>query len=217
VQQSIDQKPRIKKNPWFSDQLGLGNPDHRVNRPNVLRNEGGSSQRSEQTEKHVMMVGSWPCNVLSEIHINGRRVSESVREDKGKTMAPKPEDMRDPNGAHVVLSKGCDVVRPGYLRVRDVATKVMDKRENLGNHDRVNRVSKMEQHYPRWVNQVSPNSSTDRQTDQVSQNSNMDRQADRVGRVSPNCCMDRWIDQVSRVGYTEQKKGDSNCVANMES
>jgi hypothetical protein len=28
------------------------------------------------------MVGSWPCKVSSEIHINGQRVSEQVREDK---------------------------------------------------------------------------------------------------------------------------------------
>jgi hypothetical protein len=34
-----------------------------------------------------MMVGSWPCKVSSEIHINGRRVSEPVHEDKGKRMA----------------------------------------------------------------------------------------------------------------------------------
>jgi hypothetical protein len=44
----------------------------------------------------------------------------------------------------------------------------MDKRENLGNHGRVNRVSKMEQHYP----------------SRVSQNSNTDWQADQAGRVS---------------------------------
>jgi hypothetical protein len=55
----------------------------------------------------------------------------------------------------VVLSKGREVVRPGYSRVTGVAAKVMDKKENLGNHSRVNRVSKTEQHYPSWVIWVS--------------------------------------------------------------
>jgi hypothetical protein len=76
----------------------------------------------------------------------------------------------------VVLSKGREVVGPGYSRVKGVAAKVMDKRENSGNHGRVNRVSKMEQHYPSQVNRVS-------------QNNNTDQQADRVGQatwVSPN-------------------------------
>jgi hypothetical protein len=61
----------------------------------VLRNGEESSRRPEQTEEHIMMVGLWPCKVSSEIHINGRRVSESVREDKGKTMATELEDEKD--------------------------------------------------------------------------------------------------------------------------
>jgi hypothetical protein len=61
-----------------------------------------------------VVVGSWPCKVLSEVHINGRRISELVREDKGKTMAPKPDDRKDSERACVVLSKGREVVRPGY-------------------------------------------------------------------------------------------------------
>jgi hypothetical protein len=96
----------------------------------------------------------------------------------------------------VVLSKGCEVVRPGYSRVIDVATKVMDKREISGNHDWVNWVGKMEQHYP---SRVSPNSSMDRWIDGVSQNSYMDWQADWVGQVS-------WVGQVTGVspnGYTD--------------
>jgi hypothetical protein len=101
-----------------------------------------------------MMVSSWPCKVSSEIHINGWRISEPVHEDKGKTMAQKLEDKRDLTRARVVLSKGHEVVGPGYLRVTGVAAKVTDKSNNLDNHDQVN---------------------------QVSQNSNMDRQADRVG------------------------------------
>jgi hypothetical protein len=81
-----------------------------------------------------MMVGSWPCKVSSEIHIKGRRISEPVREDKGKTTATEPEVRKDPKRARVVLSKGHEVVGLGYLRVTDIAAKVTNKRENLGNH-----------------------------------------------------------------------------------
>jgi hypothetical protein len=114
------------------------------------------------------MVGSWPCRMSSDIHINGQHVSEPVHENKGKMMAPEPEDRKDPKRARVVMSKGHEVVGPGYSRVTGVARKITDKKENLGNHSRVNQVSNTEQHYPSWVNRVS-------------QNSNMDQQADRVG------------------------------------
>jgi hypothetical protein len=99
-------------------------------------------------------------------------------------MALEPEDMKDPKGASVVLYKGREMVGPGYSRATGVAAKVMNKRENLGNHGRVNRIIKMEQYYPSRVNRVS-------------QNSNMDHQADQVGqatRVSPNNITDRRID-----------------------
>jgi hypothetical protein len=43
----------------------------------------------------VMMVGSWPCKVLSEIHIDGRRVSELVQKDKGKATVLESEDEKD--------------------------------------------------------------------------------------------------------------------------
>jgi hypothetical protein len=75
--------------------MGSGNLDRCVNHPDVLRDEGGLSQRPEQIKEHVVMVGSWPCKVLSEIHINGRCVNEPVHEDKGKTMAPELEDRKD--------------------------------------------------------------------------------------------------------------------------
>jgi hypothetical protein len=68
------------------------------------------------------MVGSWRCKVPSKIHINQRHVSELVHEDKGKTMPPEPEDRKDPKRACVVLSKGREVVGPGYSRVIGVAT-----------------------------------------------------------------------------------------------
>jgi hypothetical protein len=144
-----------------------------------------------------MIVGSWPCKVSSKIHINGRHVSEPVREDKGKTTATKPEDEKDLKRARVVLSKGCEVVESGYSRLIGAAAKVTDRGENLGNPSRVNRVSKTEQHYPSRVSQVG-------RVSQVSQNSSMDRRADRVNWVS-------WV------GNTERKIGGSSWVANMES
>jgi hypothetical protein len=67
-------------------------------------------------------------------------------------MALEQEDRKDPKRARVVQSKGHEVVRPGYSRVTGVTVKITDKRENSGNHGRVNRVSKTEQHYPSWVN-----------------------------------------------------------------
>jgi hypothetical protein len=108
-----------------------------------------------------MMVGSWPCKVSSEIHINGRRVSEPVREDKSLTMATESEDEKDLKRARVVLSKGHEVVRAGYSRLTSAAAKVMDRGENLENPNRVSRVSQ--------------DNNTDRQEDRVSQNSSTHR------------------------------------------
>jgi hypothetical protein len=71
VQHSIDREPDIRQNPQFAERSGSGKPDRRVDRPDVLHNKGGSSRRPEQTEEHVVMLGSWPCKVSSEIHING--------------------------------------------------------------------------------------------------------------------------------------------------
>jgi hypothetical protein len=71
VQHSTDREPRIGQTPQFADRLGSGNPDHCVNRPDVLRDGEESSRRPEQTEEHVVMVGSSPCKVSSEVHING--------------------------------------------------------------------------------------------------------------------------------------------------
>jgi hypothetical protein len=80
-------------------------------------------------------------------------------------MAAEPED-EGPKRAHVVLSKGCEVVGAGYSRLTGAAAKVMDKGENLGNPSR-----------------VSQDNSTDRQADRVSQNNSTDRRADRVSQV----------------------------------
>jgi hypothetical protein len=82
-------------------------------------------------------------------------------------MAPELEDRKDLKRARVVLSKGREVAELGYSRVTGVASKFTDKRENLGNHGRVNRVSKTEQHYLSWVNWVSQNSDTNWQANQV--------------------------------------------------
>jgi hypothetical protein len=68
---STDREPRIRQNPRFTDRSSSGNPDCRVNHPDVLRDREESSRRPEQTEEHVVMVGLWTRKVSSEIHING--------------------------------------------------------------------------------------------------------------------------------------------------
>jgi hypothetical protein len=137
--------------------------------------------------------------VSSEIHINGWHVSEPVREDKGKMMATEPEDEMDPKRACVVLSKGHEVVESGYSRLISAVAKVMDMRENSGNHSQVNQVSKTKQHYMSRVSEVT----------RVSQNNSTDRRTDRVSWVG-------WVNQISRAGNMEQKIGGSSQVASME-
>jgi hypothetical protein len=168
VQHSIDSEPRIRHNSRFTDQSGSGNPDRRVNHPNVVHDREELSRRLEQTEEHVMMVGSWPCKMPSEILINGQHVSEPIHEDKGKMMATELEDEKDLKRVHVVLSKGHEVVGLGYSRLAGAVTKVTKRGENSGNPSLVNRVSKMEKHYPRRVSRVSDDNSTDWQAYQVS-------------------------------------------------
>jgi hypothetical protein len=53
-----------------TDQSGSRNSDC-CNRPDVLRKEEELAWEQEQVKKHIMMVGSWPCMVLSEVYING--------------------------------------------------------------------------------------------------------------------------------------------------
>jgi hypothetical protein len=123
-----------------------------------------------------VLVGSWPCIVSSEIDINGQCVSEPVREDKGEATVPGSEDVKDPKRTRMVLSKGCEVVRPGYSRLSGDAARVADRGGVSGSPNRVDRV-----HHEY---------DTDRQTDQVTQDSwgNRDgysgRQADWVTRDS---------------------------------
>jgi transketolase N-terminal domain/subunit len=59
-------------------------------------------------------------------------VTTSVHEEKGKMMATEPEDMKDLKRAHVVLSKGHEVVGPGYSGLTGAAAKVMDKGKKFG-------------------------------------------------------------------------------------
>jgi hypothetical protein len=106
----------------------------------VLRDREESSQRQEQTEEYIMMVGSWPRKVSSEVNINGRHVSEPVQDDKGKAMVPESEDEKDLKRTHMALSKGHEVVRPGYSRLLGDAARVADKGGELGNPNRVERL-----------------------------------------------------------------------------
>jgi hypothetical protein len=72
MQQATDRAPKIKHNTRFADRIGSDNPNRQVNCANMLHGgEGSLSRKKERTEEHVMMVGSWPCRVSSEIHING--------------------------------------------------------------------------------------------------------------------------------------------------
>jgi hypothetical protein len=96
------------------------------------------------------MMGSWPCKVSSEVHINGRRVSELVQEAKGKAMVPESKDEKDPWRTRRVLSKGRKVVGPGYSRLSGDAAKVTDRGGGSGN--------------PNWVDRVHWEYDTDQQT-----------------------------------------------------
>jgi hypothetical protein len=72
-------------------------------------------------------------------------------------MATELEDEKDPKRARVVLSKGHEVVGPGYVTLTGAATKVTDRGENSGNPSQV---SKTELHYlsrVSWVSRVMEN------------------------------------------------------------
>jgi hypothetical protein len=103
------------------------------------------------------MVGSWPCTVSSEVNINGRRVSKPVREDKGKAMVPKLEDGKDLKRARMVLSKGHEVLEPGYSRLSRDAACVVDRGDESGNPNRVDQVH-WEYNTDQWTNRVTQDS-----------------------------------------------------------
>jgi hypothetical protein len=75
--------------------------------------------------------------VLSEVHINGRRVCEPVWEDKGKAMVLKSEDEKDLKRTCMVLYKGREVVRPGYTRLSGDVARVTDRGGESGDPNRV--------------------------------------------------------------------------------
>jgi hypothetical protein len=103
------------------------------------------------------MVGSWPCTVSSEVNINGRRVSKPVREDKGKVMVPKLEDGKDQKRARMVLSKGHEVLEPGYSRLSRDAACVVDRGDESSNPNRVDQVH-WEYNTDQWTNRVTQDS-----------------------------------------------------------
>jgi hypothetical protein len=161
----------------------------------VLWDVEESSRRSEQTKEHVVMVGLWPCKVSSEIHINGRCVSELVRKDKGKAMVSESEDEKDPKSARMVLSKGCEVVGLGYSRLLGDAARATDRGEESGNLSwggRVRRDYNTDRQIDRvtWDSRGNWDRYSGRRTDWVTQDSRGNRdggsgqQADRVTRVS---------------------------------
>jgi hypothetical protein len=87
----MDQGPRVWQNARVTNWSGSRNLDH-CNCTDVLRKEDEPSQGQEQVKKHVVMVGSWPFMVLSEVHINGRCVSKPVRDDKGNVTVSESKD-----------------------------------------------------------------------------------------------------------------------------
>jgi hypothetical protein len=202
VQHSIDQEPGIRQNPRFADRSGWGNPDHRVNHPDVLHDREESSQRPEQTEEHIMMVGSWPCKVSTEIHINGQCVSELVREDKGEATVPESEDEKDSKRTRMVLSKGHEVVRPGYSRLSGDAARVTDRGGESGS--------------PNWVDWLRREYDMDRQIDRVTQDSRGNREgypgrwADWVTQDSRGNRDGGSGQQADRVTWVSRSNRDSN-------
>jgi hypothetical protein len=88
-------------------------------------------------KKHVVMVGTWPCTVSSEVHINGPRVSEPVREGKGKATVLVSEDEKDPKRTRMVLFRGHEVVGLGYSKLSGDVARVKDRGGESGNPNRV--------------------------------------------------------------------------------
>jgi hypothetical protein len=76
----------------------------------------------------------------------------------GKEKVAEPGDEKDPKRARVVLSKGHEVVRPGYSRLAGATTEVTYKGENSENPNWVNRESKTEQRYSSRVNRTDRDS-----------------------------------------------------------
>jgi hypothetical protein len=173
VQHSTNWELGIRQNPRFTNWSGSSNPGHRVNRPDVLCDGEESSREQEEAKKHIVMVGSRSCMMLSEVHISERSVCEPVPEDKGKETVLGSEDEKDPKRTRMVLSKGREVVGLGYSRLSGDAARVMGRGEELGNPNRVHR----EYDTDRLIDQVTQDSRgnrdgySGRQTYRVTQDS----------------------------------------------
>jgi hypothetical protein len=90
---------------------------------------GETSQPGSQTwvEEHVMMVVTWPCKLLSGLHVNGRRVTNMVTRmldeevlvaESGEEKSPKCTCIMTPEG-HVVIGPRYTVLA-GIIRPRTV-------------------------------------------------------------------------------------------------
>jgi hypothetical protein len=99
--------------------------------------------------------------VSSEVHNNGRCVSELVWEDKAKATVPESEDEKDPKGTHMVLSKGREVVESSNSRLLGDAARVTDIGGESGNPNLVDRVHR-EYDTDRWTNWVTQDSQGNR-------------------------------------------------------
>jgi hypothetical protein len=75
--------------------------------------------------------------VSSEVHINGRCVSDPVREDKGRAAAMGQEDEKDLKRACIVLSQGRELVGLGYSKLSSAAAIETDKGRLSDNLNRV--------------------------------------------------------------------------------
>jgi hypothetical protein len=84
-----------------------------------------------------VVVGSWPCRVSSEVHINGCCISDPVREDKGKVVATGQEDEKDSKGAHVMLSQGQVLLQWRQTRAGAQITLIGFPELEIGMDDRV--------------------------------------------------------------------------------
>jgi hypothetical protein len=66
-------------------------------------------------EENVVMIGLIPCRVLSEVHLDGRRVMSVVAEEtEGQSSMAGCVGVKEVKHARVVTSAGHEVIRPGY-------------------------------------------------------------------------------------------------------
>jgi hypothetical protein len=160
------------------------------------------------------MVGSWPCSVSSEVHIIGRRISDLVREDKGKVAALRQEDENDPKRVHVVLSQVHEVVGPGYSKLSSAAatetdkgrlsdnlkrvTRVGDRDGWLGIPNRVIRVNSREQQRLDYLEHVGWVSNTEQEPGSTSRVANTEQHSVNT---------ENWVTQDSRGRKPEEGKG----------